>query len=88
VVLTWLRHPSSYGRDPRPHRWVQRTPYVQRIADIVTAGRADKDAEHGAHHFLEWISEWEAEQRLAVQGIADKLRERLALSAKRSPDVS
>ena len=88
VVLAWLRHPASYGRDPRPHRWVQRRPYVQRIADIVAAGRANADAEHGARRFLEWINEWEPEQRLAVQGIAHKLRERLAASAKRLPQMS
>lgn len=28
VVLAWLRHAASYGRDPRPHRWVQRKRYA------------------------------------------------------------
>ena len=48
LLLRWLRHPASFGDNPRPHTNVQRRSYVQRIADLISSGDLSVSEDRGA----------------------------------------
>jgi hypothetical protein len=62
LLLRWLRHPASFGDDPKPHKNVQRRSYVQRIADLVASGALSVSEDRGAlERFARWVNGWEPE---------------------------
>ncbi len=64
LLLSWLRHPASYGDDPKPHPNVQRYSYVERVADLINAGtlRVAEDRE-ALKRFLHWVDNWDAGEK-------------------------
>jgi hypothetical protein len=64
LLLTWLRNPLSFGRDPLPHVNIQQSSCVQRVVDLVVAGGIDVTSDREClERFLQWVDEWEIERK-------------------------
>jgi hypothetical protein len=75
LIRGWLRHPSSYGRVPAPHRGVQRELYVQRVVELFLNGpSADARLKDGGLRFLQWVEEWDPDLRFSIEGLVAHLR--------------
>jgi hypothetical protein len=59
LIVTWMRHPSSFGRVPKPHPNIQRVGFARRVLLLLHAGDLDlnRDSEP-IRRFLEWVDEW------------------------------
>jgi hypothetical protein len=59
LLLRWLRHPASYGDDPKPHPNVERISYVERFADLIDSGALSVVADRELmERFLWWVNNW------------------------------
>ena len=74
LLMTWLRNPSSFGSSSLPHIAVQRTAYVQRIADLIASDCLSVTNDHEPlERFLEWVNNWEPERKLQLLPIFEIL---------------
>jgi len=75
LILTWLRNPSSFGDDPKPHINLQRLGYVQRVVDLVVSGALSvTEDREPLERFLRWVDSWEPERKSQLHRIFDFLR--------------
>ncbi len=75
LLVTWVRHPCSYGADAKPFLQVQQASYVQRIADLVVAGDLDlvRDRE-AVERFLAWVDSWDPDWKSSLYRLFDFLK--------------
>jgi hypothetical protein len=80
LVVLWLKHPSSFGRRPKPHRHVQRVGFAQQILLLYRIG--DMSFTHDRApliRFLSWVDEWEELWK-------ERLRPTIEAYSRRFPD--
>ena len=74
LLMAWLRNPLSFGSRPLPHIGVQRTAYVQRIADLIASDCLSVTDDHEPlERFLEWVNNWEPKRKLQLLPIFEVL---------------
>lgn len=80
LLLRLLRHPASFGDDPKPHRNVQRRSYALRVADLVASGALSVTEDREAlRRFLRWVDNWEPTWKVSIRPLmADLERSRPA----------
>jgi hypothetical protein len=77
LLLRWLRHPSSYGDFPRPHRNIQRYSYVQRVAVLVGSGALSVTEDREAlKRFMRWVDNWDAQAKSSLRPLMMELESR------------
>jgi hypothetical protein len=76
LLLSWLKHPLSFGRDPKPLRGVQTTELLERVVLLIDSSAFDPIVDLEAlKRFLEWIDEWTTEAK-RIRPILDELKSR------------
>lgn len=77
LLLRHLRHPFSFGDNPRPHQNIQRRSSVQRVADLVEGGALSvvEDRET-LERFLRWVNNWEPMWKEYIRPIINDLASR------------
>ncbi|MCD4797550.1 MAG: hypothetical protein K8R19_00880, partial [Methanosarcinales archaeon] len=64
LLLTWLKNPSSYGRNPKPHFTLQRSGYVRRIIELLDAGKLSTSEDRETiERFLYWVDSWDLDRK-------------------------
>ena len=75
LLVAWLRHPGSYGVDPKPYIYIQRQSYVQRVADLIDSGSLDVKADREPlKRFLLWVDCWAPERKAQIHRTLDFLK--------------
>ena len=60
LIVTWMRHPASFGREPKPHPNIQRVGFARRVLLLLDSGELDFTGDNASiERFLEWLDEWE-----------------------------
>ena len=68
LLVTWLRHPDSYGGDHKPLTGLQRREYFQRFVNLIAYGVLNVEADREAiGRFLQWVNQWEPENKTRVE---------------------
>jgi hypothetical protein len=64
LLLTWVKNPSSYEKNPKPHFTIQRSEYVHRIIYLLDTGKLtiSKDRE-SLERFLYWVDSWDLSRK-------------------------
>ena len=74
LLLTWLKNPSSYGRNLKPHFIMQRPKYVQRIIELLIAGELSiSEDRKNLERFLYWVDSWDSNQKSQLYQTIDFL---------------
>ena len=75
LFVSWLRHPLSFGNDPKPHPSVQRTSFLQRLSALITAGVLDLQSDREAlKRFVQWVDEWDMPRKQHALPILEELK--------------
>ena len=75
LLLMWLRNPTSFGDDPKPHINLQLPHHVQRVVDLVVSGALSVTADpEPLERFLRWVDSWEPERKSQLYRTLDFLR--------------
>jgi hypothetical protein len=57
LLLRWLRHPSSFGDAPKPHRSIQRARYMSRVIEMVKSGALSETEDRDTlGRFMRWVN--------------------------------
>lgn len=80
LIVLWLRHPHSFGRNPKPHRNIQRIGFARQVLLLYRVGDlVFKDERSSLMRFLNWLDEWEPLRK-------EQLRPTIDAYTKRYPD--
>jgi hypothetical protein len=75
LFICWLRHPDSYGERRPLFSVIQRTCYLQRVADLLIKQKLDMTADRDAlARFLQWVNLWQPGKKEELCRIIDFLR--------------
>jgi hypothetical protein len=68
LLLAWLRHPGSYGSEPKAHSLIQRRSHFQRVVDLLVSGALNVSSDRDAlERFLRWVNTWDSEWKSGLQ---------------------
>ena len=60
LLVIWLKHPTSFGRRPKPHPNIQRVGFARRVLLLLYCGEFDFTLDREpVRRFLEWLDEWD-----------------------------
>jgi hypothetical protein len=77
LFARWLRHPRSFGSDPRPSPYIQRISYVERLSSLIADAVLDLENDREPlERFLRWLDVWEAKWKQRASPILDDLKNR------------
>lgn len=75
LFVRWLRHPLSFGRDPKPHYNIQRTAYLRRLSVLIANGVLNlEDDREPLERFMRWCDEWDDKWKDRASTILDELK--------------
>ena len=67
LIAVWMRHPSSFGRKPKPHAAIQRIKFARNILSLVRAREIDFERDRDSiKRFLEWVDEWDMHRKSSL----------------------
>jgi DNA-nicking Smr family endonuclease len=77
LLLRWLRHPASFGDDPKPHANIQRRSYVSRVIELIDSGALSVTEDRDAlERFMRWVNNWEPAEKAVLISAIDYLERR------------
>ncbi len=83
LFVRWLRHPLSFGNDPKPFRSIQRVSFIQRLSALLASGALDLENDREAlKRFIRWLNEWDLEWKQRASPVLEELKSRYP-----APDV-
>jgi hypothetical protein len=75
LLLRWLRHPASFGNDPKPHWNIQRHSYMWHVIELIESGALSVAEDRGAlERFMLWVNNWEPEQKSHIRHLINYLK--------------
>jgi hypothetical protein len=75
LFVRWLRHPLSFGRDPKPHPTIQRILYFHRISVLIEKRTLDVENDREAlRRFMQWLDEWDLARKQRALPILNELK--------------
>ncbi len=75
LLLSWLTHPLSFGRDRHLFWTIQHPKFVERIASLIDLGVLDP-ARHREPimRFLEWVDTWSSDAKRRVHSLLTDMK--------------
>jgi hypothetical protein len=72
LIVIWMKHPASFGRQPKPHAGIQRVGFARRVLLLLDSGELDftRDREP-IKRFLEWLDEWDMVRKQRLRSTID-----------------
>jgi hypothetical protein len=75
LFVRWLRHPLSFGSDPKPHLAIQRVVYLDRISELIDFGALDLESDRESlRRFMQWLDEWDLRWKQRAMPMLDELK--------------
>jgi hypothetical protein len=74
IFLKWLKHPQSFGNDPKAHRTVQRITFLKRLSALITGGALDLKDIEALRRFIRWLDTWEMERKQLARPVLSELK--------------
>ena len=75
LLLSWLRHPCSYGPYVERFPGSERREYVQRVVNLLTSKQLDPVADRAClKRFFLWVNEWDPARKAALFRTFDGLK--------------
>ena len=75
ILVSWLRHPASYGAHMQSFPNMERKDYVQRIVNLVTSKQLDPVADRAClERFFLWVNAWEPGWKAELRRMFDWLK--------------
>ena len=75
LFVKWLRHPLSFGSDPKPHLKAQRISFIRRLSRLLDSGALvlEKDREP-LMRFTQWLEQWDLTRKQHVASTLAELK--------------
>jgi hypothetical protein len=77
LFVRWLRHPLSFGNDPKPHSGIQRISFLKRLSALIDVGTLDPENDREPlTRFMRWLDAWDVTRKQSASPILDELKNR------------
>ncbi|MCX7047335.1 MAG: hypothetical protein NTX50_17845 [Candidatus Sumerlaeota bacterium] len=75
LFVSWLRHPLSFGNEPKPHLGVQHFSYVRWLENLIRSGSlSPKDDYESLKRFMQWLDAWDIERKEFIKPNLNRLK--------------